>query len=97
MGTSTNMWGSVTLFSPALSPIHTYNAHGEVFQSTPFHLRTRPFSFKGTGAGGGSQLLKVAFARYKEYFFDQGASMGIDTLECKLPQRTRRWLDTNEL
>lgn len=63
-------------------------------------LVDKTFQFKGTGAGGGSQLLKSAFERYKEYFFDQGsggASTGIDTLEVQVASADETLaLGTNE-
>ena len=63
-------------------------------------LVDKTFQFKGTGAGGGSQLLKAAFVRYKEYFFDQGsggASTGIDTLEVQVASADETLaLGTNE-
>ena len=63
-------------------------------------LVDKTFQFKGTGAGGGSQLLEAAFVRYKEYFFDQGsggASTGIDTLEVQVASADETLaLGTNE-
>lgn len=63
-------------------------------------LVDKSFQFKGTGAGGSSQLLKAAFSRYKEYFFDQGsggASTGIDTLEVQVASADETLaLNTNE-
>ena len=63
-------------------------------------LVDKTFQFKGTGAGGGSQVLKAAFVRYKEYFFDQGsggASTGIDTLEVQVASADETLaLGTNE-
>ena len=63
-------------------------------------LVDKTFQFKGSGAGGGSQLLKAAFARYKGYFFDQGsgsASTGIDTLEVQVASADETLaLGTNE-